>query len=598
MARRLFVLLLLLLAPVCPVSADPLADEMAALLHSQGLTGATWALVTPEGTSIGAAGLADQAAGQAMMPQTRVQIGSVTKTLLATGVLRLVTLGRLSLDMPVADILPQVRFDNPWDATHPLRLRHLLDHTGGLDDARMWQVFSSLAGPDTPLIQGVAHAGEALTLRHPPGERFSYSNAGYTLLGMVVEAVVGERYETWMDRELLAPLSMRDSTFAFVTQAGPAADTTLAMGHFEGGVGQPAVPWFLRPAGQFTTSAADMALFARFLMGDGTVGGEPFIDTGLLRAMGRAEGTEAAKAGLQAGYALGLQYRDRHGVRGLCHSGNIVGYRAMFCLYPDQGRAFFLSVNADSETADYTRLDAAMVHALALPPAPVAEPVAGQDAVAWEGIYAPSPNRFAQFAYLDALTAALRVTATDQGLVLSNMQRADRLLLPLGGWFYRLADRTAASHLFLTAADGAAVLTDGGQSYQRIEPWRFWTGWVSVGFGLAGLSWLLLTGLWGLARGPRGLAGMLALAGILALVLPVPFLVFGQSFLELGDATLGSILLALVTGLLPVALLASLILGWRRRGVWVLADRIAILAALQWFVVLAHAGLLPLRLWV
>ncbi|GGE66106.1 hypothetical protein GCM10011317_24240 [Niveispirillum cyanobacteriorum] len=569
---------------------------MEAALREQGLTGAVWALVTPEGVATGAAGLADAGTGEAMRPDHRVQMGSVTKTVLATGVLRLVTMSRLSLDQPLADILPTVAIDNPWTATHPLRLRHLLDHTSGLDDARLWQVFSLLPTPDTPLVQGISRPGKALRLRWPPGQRFSYSNTGYTLLGMVVEAVTGERYEDWLDRELLTPLGMRDSTFGFVTQTGPDADPRLAMGHFDDGSTQAAIPWFTRPAGQFTTSAADMARLAQFLMDDGMINGLPFIASDLLHAMGHQTGTAAAKAGLPIGYALGLQARDRHGVVGLCHAGNIVGYRAMLCLYPDQGKAFFVSVNADSETASYTALDATLIRSLGLPTLPPLPPVADPDREKWQGLYTPLPNRFNQFSYLDGLTATVTVAAVSDGLLLTNMQRPDRLLLPLGNGLFRQQDRSIASHVFMDDSEGVSF-SDGGQSYQRVQAWRFWLGWLSVGVGLLGLGWLLLAGLWRLTFGPRSLGGMVSISALLALALPAPFLIWGQSFLALGDATVGSVLLAVVTGLLPVALLAALYLDRHHTGRLPWLDRFASVAALQWLTVLAAAGLVPLRLW-
>jgi CubicO group peptidase (beta-lactamase class C family) len=592
---RTILLAVLVLLTTLPVRAE-VAAEMAGALRDQGLTGATWALVTPDGVTTGAAGLADADTGAAMRPDHRVQVGSVTKTVLAAGVLRLVTLGRLSLNQPVADILPAVAIDNPWAATHILRLRHLLDHTSGLDDARLWQVFSMRPAADSPLAQGVVHEGQALRLRWPPGERFSYSNTGYTLLGMVMEAVTGERYETWLDREFLAPLGMRDSTFGFVTQMGPGADARLAMGHFDDGSTQAAIPWFTRPAGQFTTTAADIARFAQFLMGDGTIDATGFIAADLLRAMGRPTGTAAAMAGLPIGYALGLQTRDRHGVVGLCHSGNIVGYRAMLCLYPDQGKAFFISVNADSETASYPALDAVMVRALRLSSVAPLPSVADPGMATWQGLYTPMPNRFDQFAYLDGLTATIQVTAVPDGLRLTNMQRPDRLLLPLGDGLVRQQDRTIASHVFMSEASGVSF-SDGGQSYQRIPAWRFWLGWVSVGFGLLGLGWLLLSGLWRLLTGPRSLGGMIPLAALLSLVLPVPLLLWGQSFLQLGDPTPGNVLLAVVTGLLPLALLTVLFLDRRRVGWGAWIDRAATIAALQWLVVLAFGGLIPLRLW-
>ena len=140
---------------------------------------------------------------------------------------------RVDLDVPVARYLPDVPVENRWEPESPLRVRHLLDHTGSLDDARMWQVFSLRANSDAPLLDGLTHPGGPLRLRYRPGERFSYSNTEYLLLGILIETVTGTRYERWLDAELLAPLGMTRSRFAFVTQTGPGADPTLALGHFD-----------------------------------------------------------------------------------------------------------------------------------------------------------------------------------------------------------------------------------------------------------------------------------------------------------------------------------------------------------------------------
>ncbi len=236
-------------------SRDALTASIETALVEEGLVGATWALVTPEGTMTGAAGLSDASRQRPMSPDDRVQVGSVAKTLVATGVLALVTQGRVDLDAPVARYLPDIPIENRWESESPLRVRHLLDHTGGLDDARMWQVFSLRADPDAPLRDGLTHPGGTLRLRHRPGERFSYSNTGYLLRGILIETVTGTRYERWLDAELLAPLGMTRSTFAFSTQTGPEADPTLAMGHFDPKSTSAAVPIRVRPASQLTTTA-------------------------------------------------------------------------------------------------------------------------------------------------------------------------------------------------------------------------------------------------------------------------------------------------------------------------------------------------------
>lgn len=573
---------------------------MEAAVEEEELVGVVWAAVTPDGIATGAAGLANARRQEPLSADSKVQTGSIVKTFIAAGILRLATEGRLELDSPVAPLLPHVRFENPWASSDPVLVRHLLDHTSGLDDARLWQVFSLNAGPDTPLSASIQR--DRLRTRSRPGSRLSYSNLGYTLLGMVMEHVTGERYEQYLDAHLLRPLGMHHSTFRFVSQAGSHADTRLAMGHFEGGATQAAVPLYLRPAGQFTTSAQDMGRFARFLMSDGEIDGKPFIASHLLRAMGRPTTTEAASAGLvDAGYGLGLNSRDRHGVLGNCHIGTTVGFRANFCLFPEAQKAFFVAMNADVETANYDRFDALLVRELGIAastPTRKESPPSGIGG--WQGVYVLAPSRTESFAYLDRVLNFATVRWDGRQLHLNPFQGATRFLLPVGGWLFRAEDRTWASHILLVSDDARRVISDGFRSYEKISLWRMVPLWVSLIAGLAGLAYLILFGIVRVLRRRLTSADPLLVPFLaaVALLLPIP-LFFGQSFLQLGDLTPASALLAFVTGMLPLAMIFGL---WRsfdqaatvRSMPW---NRLAMLGVLQWCVVLAFWGLIPLRLW-
>jgi CubicO group peptidase (beta-lactamase class C family) len=575
-------------------------EKVATTLKQEGLTGATWALVTPEsGILVDAAGVKDTRSGAPLSPGDRMHVGSVAKTLLATGVLKLVSEGRVALDAPVAELLPELRFDNPWAATHPIRLRHLLDHNAGLDDTRLHQVFSLEADADAPLASSFSGKHATLAVRSRPGSRFSYSNTSYTLAGMVIEKLTGERYETYLDRELLHPLGMYDSTFRFVTQEGPDADPRLAMGHFEEGEPHRAVPIYQRPASQLTTTAADMARFATFLMGDGQVNGQPFIAPELLSAMGQPQGTEALAAGLEAGYGLGLLLRDRHGVVGRCHSGSTVGFRAMLCLFRDQQRAFFMSTNTDSETANEDRVDAVLIEGLGLAkPEPVAT-VNATDARDWEGFYVPSPNRFAAFEWLDSTLGFVRLRAGWQ-LELTPFLSPTIRLYPVGEGLWRAEGRVAASHVLLRTEDGRRVLSTGTSTFERASTALMLARWVSLVAGMAGFAWLLMSGLVRLIarRLPPRHPVFLPLMGLLALLLPLPFFL-SQSFLAIGDVTTASVLLAIVSVTLPLALVAGLWRHWQAgsRGATTTIDVFSILAGLQLLAVLAWAGWVPARLW-
>ena len=604
-ALHALILALLLLFPTglcASVSSTGLHADVAELLKQQGLTGAVWATADLEnGITVGAAGIKDARSGQLLRPDDRVHVGSVAKTLIATGVLRLVTDGKLSLDTPVALLLPDVELHNPWEASHPLLLRHLLDHTSGLDDARLWQVFSLKARPDSPLRASLGRDPSLMRVRSRPGTRLSYSNMGYTLVGMVIEGVVDDRYETYLDAHLLRPLGMHSSSFHFISQIGPNADAQLAMGHFENKAAHPAVASYLRPAGQFTTTAADMARFARFLMSNGEINGVPFVDQELLRAMGRPSTTEAVAAGLDAGYGLGLSRRDRHGVIGRCHVGTAIGYRANLCIFPEEQKAFFISMNADVETADYERFNALLIHALRFKPTVRATQTNPPAEIAdWEGIYALSPSRTESFAYLDIALNFAVLSWDGARLQLKPFQAAAKVLTPVGGMRFQSDDKITASHVLLTSSNGRRVISDGLRTFEQISRWRIAPLWASLAAGLSGLVYLVLVGLVRMVRRRFRPADPLFVPflAVVALVLPVPFFL-GQSFVQLGDLTPASALLAVVTAALPLAMLVGLGLSFRRRPVRVVAvlDGLAMLAVLQWTLVLAAWGLVPLQLW-
>ena len=601
---RITVIALAAFTSGIPAAFGDIGAEIQSILIEEGLAGATWVVVSPErGIISGAAGYRDNRSRGPMEASTRIHVGSITKAVLATGVLRLVTQGRLDLDAPIGHILPDLAVSNPWGGEAEVTIRHLLDHTSGFEDARLWQLFSERPTADTPLTAAFPNSMQPLRVRNRPGSRFSYSNMGYGLLGMVVEEVTGERYEHSLDSLLLAPLGMHDSTFQWTTQEGPRADPDLAWGHLDNGTRIPAHPIHLRPAAQFTTTAGDLGRLARFLMGDGAIDGEPFISEELMRARGRPAGTEAADRGLAAGYSLGLARRDRHDVVGYCHTGNIAGYVAALCIYPDQQKAFAYSVNTDSETADYGRITEALVQALDLesPPIPTTTGTT-EDIDDWFGVYIPSPSRFHAFRYLDTLFGATKLNRDHDEIVLTALGGSQRVLRPTGRFLFSAADRRTTSHLLLHGADGEHLITTGFATLQKTDTGYLIFLWVSLGCGIVGVAWFLFAGTAMVVRRPRMATKNPAIAAwlaVLTLFLPLPFL-FRQSFMAMGDPTVGSWSLAVATACLPLGMMMTIVMVLRQehRSRAMLAHGVAAGAVLQWCLVLMIFGMLPLRLWI
>jgi hypothetical protein len=379
------------------------------------------------------------------------------------------------------------------------------------------------------------------------------------------------------------------------------------MGHFEQARPAPAVPTFLRPAAQLTTTAGDMALFASFLLGDGSNAGQPFIATDLMNAVTAPAGTEAMRAGLSLGHGLVLVGRDRHGQVGGCHPGNTVGFWAMLCVFPQQRSAFFVATNTDNEDADNERLNQRLVEALALPPlAPVAPPqVASPTSPSlseWAGLYVRSPQAMPAIAPLQALTEFIRVDTLGDKLRLRSLSRDAQLLQPLGNQLYRADGRVLPSHVLLMGEDGQPVLSDGLRNHVRVPAWRIIVPGLLLSIAMIGVVTTMLAGVVLAIRGKlrwRSPVFLPALAGA-ALLLPIALL-YRQSLLELGDRTVASITLASVSLLLPLALLAGTAMGlhgWRRAGRSTRLLTACLLATLPGVGLLVAWQLLPLRLWL
>ncbi|MBB2147924.1 serine hydrolase domain-containing protein [Pedobacter gandavensis] len=586
-------------------SKTTLYQNITTALAKEKLAGAVWSTVDSLGNiSTGASGVKNADTKQVLSTSDKVQVGSITKTLIATGIFRLVTMNKMSLDTPVEEILTNIKFKNPWSASHPVTVRHLLDHTAGLENLRLWQMFSEQVTPNTPLVENFSKHPSTLQIHSRPGTQFAYSNMGYTLLGMVIEAITRQRYEEYLDTYVLKPIGMAESTFGFVSQLGKNADPRLAMGHLDHMQTQPASPMYLRPAGQFTTTAYDMGIFLKFLMTNGNLRGYSFIRKDLLATMGNPDAeTESKQHGLEAGYAAGLMKRDRHQVIGLAHAGSIVGYHAMIYLFPKEKKAFFISHNMDSETADYEVFNKILLESLNLKKQePDPRAVMPVDIKNWAGNYVAVRDQFKMFAYVDLLAGFVTLIPGNDHLVFSQLQKEDKILKPTRYHLFKVDDKISSSHVIYTDSMQNRRITDGFKTYKKISSLYLWTMYMSLIFGLLGLSYLFVLG-WVklLSNRKRFLHQAIGVPFlcILALLLPIPLFMM-QHFTALGDITAASIALALVTTLLPIGLLFGL---WRSINIKK-EERsngltsLALIFSIQWVGMLIYWGMAPMLLWI
>ena len=165
-------------------------------------------------------GVADLASGRPVLPDSLFRIASISKSLTAMEVMRLVEAGRLKLETPILEILGNT-YGAPADPRWKrITIRQLLQHTAGWDrDATFDPMFHSIEiareletdPPATPAM--IIRSMLRKPLDFNPGERYAYSNFGYCLLGRVIERITGTSYEEAVDRGVLLPLKIDSRNF-------------------------------------------------------------------------------------------------------------------------------------------------------------------------------------------------------------------------------------------------------------------------------------------------------------------------------------------------------------------------------------------------
>ena len=136
-------------APFRPQAGQELTRDLSRLVEENRIPAAAVALVSRDGVLwAGQFGSFGPEHDKSVTPHTPFRVGSISKSLTALGVLRLVEAGRLDLRTPVSELLPEIEIPNPWDDTDPVRLVHLLEHTSGIEDQHFHDVYNLDDPPD------------------------------------------------------------------------------------------------------------------------------------------------------------------------------------------------------------------------------------------------------------------------------------------------------------------------------------------------------------------------------------------------------------------------------------------------------------------
>ena len=350
--------MLCLTAPAAPTDYREAIRKLGAAiteeLRADNLTGISIALVDDQRlVAAEGYGFADRDGNILASSNTVYRAGSISKLFTAMATLQWVESGRLNLDAPVTDYLPELGVINPFDDSEGFTLRQLMCHRSGMvRESPVGSYFDS----SEPTVAATVQSLSGCVLIHPPGARTKYSNSGVTVVGHVVSKMAQRPFQEYQQDRLLLPLGMRDSGFVLNREWR----RRLAQGYMhvadgQGGFKEIKAPLFqlgTLPAGNLYTTTPDLARFLSCLFARGRVGKDALVQPESLTEMWTPQLMTN-----QTGFGLGFFIGTHQGRKTFRHTGAVYGFSASLTGLPEEKIGVVLLANDDLAIGPVRRLN-------------------------------------------------------------------------------------------------------------------------------------------------------------------------------------------------------------------------------------------------
>jgi CubicO group peptidase (beta-lactamase class C family) len=468
-------------------SIPELRQQIEKILKDTHTPAVSLAIVHKDGPEwVDAIGTADVSANRPATPDTLFRIGSTSKAFASLSILKLADEGKLSLNDPVRKLVPDVEFQNRWEATDPVRVVNLLEHTTGWDDMHLREYAKNANGMD--LRTALDYGKASRVSRWRPGTRMAYCNTGPAVAAYIVEKITARRFEDYVEQNFFSPIGMKTATYFL-----PAANA-VTLYHDDGRTPYPYWHIIYRPAGSINASARDMAAYVQFYLNRGRANGVQVIPAADIDRMESPATTWAAKDGLKAGYGLSNYWNFQDGFIYHGHNGGVEGGLTEMGYMPDYGVGYFYSINTGNGDA-FGKISKAIRGYVTLnlkkPSVPPAAPLP-DIARSYAGWYVPDSPRVQMTHFLDHLLGLSHVSFADGKMSIVGLNGPSNFA-PMGGRFFRylpnegLPEPDASAALLTPNAEGTFILAGG--TIKRIPSWLAWLQLAITAFvGVAILS--------------------------------------------------------------------------------------------------------------
>ncbi len=342
----------------------PFTDSLRAYVAADRIYGASAALVR-NGVVIRhlEVGLADRDSMQKVDERTIYHWASVTKTLTAVAIMQLRDRGKLSLDDKVTTWVPELRqIHNPYGSMDDITIRMLLSHTSGLMDGTWpygngasWEPFEPTRWEQLVAMMPYQE------IHFPPGSKYSYSNPAFIYLARVIEAITGDPYQSYIQKNIWTPLGMTRSYFG-ATPYFLAADRANSYAIERDSAGRETMvvygrdfdPGITIPNGGWNAPIADVVTWVSFLT-DATRGDTALArryDT-VLRHSTLEEMWRPTRltGGGDGPFGLSFTVDSLNGTTLVGHTGSQAGFRLFISMNPATSEAFIIAFNTANDDA-------------------------------------------------------------------------------------------------------------------------------------------------------------------------------------------------------------------------------------------------------
>jgi CubicO group peptidase (beta-lactamase class C family) len=365
-------------APQAPAGDDALArsiDGVMSVIYKPSEPGAA-ILVQKGGRTIfrKGYGMADIELGVPVEPDMVFRLGSITKQFTAVSILMLAEQGKLGLQDEITKFLP----DYPTQG-RKITIEHLLTHTSGIQSYTDMSEWLPLWRKDFTLPE-LIDLFKNKPMKFEPGERWSYNNSGYVLLGAIIEKVSGQTYEQFVDTHIFKPLGLKGSCYDSTERIIPRRVPGYELG--QKGIVNASYLSMTQPyaAGSLASTVDDLAVWSQAVFAGRLVKKE-WLD--------KAFTPFRLKNGESSGYGFGWFITNYQGHRIVEHGGGINGFSTYEMTLPEDG--IFIAILTNSAIAGRDPEPRAFKIAtlcLGLPePERKTAPVAAADLAALPGVY-------------------------------------------------------------------------------------------------------------------------------------------------------------------------------------------------------------------